>query len=522
MKNFKTTMLKNTCKSLRLNTNYFNIKSIQNINKYSFSSNDGVHKWGQNLQADVEQFKINSKTTIDYIVEKTKEIDSLPITKKLEPGFLDELIPQNAPEEGKRFEEVLKDIDEKIINNYTHYTHKNFHADVCLNSYPAVIGNFISDAFNTPGVSWVANPAGFELERIVLDWLAEEFNLPENFRKTESGCCVHLDSGESGAVIALAARTKKRLEYKNQDERFTYYYSTEANKAAKKSTYIAHAQAKEIPVVWDEVKQNFVMDVEILKKTIEQDIKDGLIPTMVYASMGNYNTTAMDDISAISSLCEKHKIWCHVDASVLGNVLMLEEKQKYLKGLEKANSIIIEGNKALPFGMDSGFFWVDEAKYVFKALNEDFVLYVQLFKDNQAEMTNYHFGTARATKSIRLWMVIKAFGMDGLKALLRKQIKHINLLELKLKGDGSRFKILTKAKLNTLTFTLKKKSNRELRDFITYINDSDKMLISLGELRTQSEKINYGRICLNDIYMKEERIDEIVGTLNKLYSEYFK
>ena len=503
-------------------------KNNSNSNSNTTTKSNSYYKWGKDLKSDVENFRIEAKKTIDFIAEKHRKLDNERISpSNLEPGFLDNIISDNPPENGKEFKDVLKDIDNNILNNFTFYNHKNFLADTCMNSYPAIIGNFIADAYNNPGVSWVANPAGFELERIVLDWLGDEFDLPENFKKTESGCCVHLDSGESAAVVALAARNKMRLKLndRSQDDKFCYYYSSQANSSHSKATYIANAKAREIPVVWNSDKRNYEMDFKVLKNKIEEDIKNNLYPTLVFASIGNYSTCAYDNIENIASLCKSNGIWMHVDASILGTKLLLEDsKSKYLKGLDKCNSIVIEGNKSLPFGLDSAFFWVDEAKYVFKALNEDFVLYVQFFKDNQAEMTNYHFGTARATKSIRLWMVIKSFGIEGLKNILRKQVNNLKLLELKLKNEENynKFKVLTMPLLNILTFTLRNKSNSELKKFVEYVNKEGKILISSGSVNTTSENLRFIKICLNDIYINEKKINNIVSILSMSYNEYFK
>ena len=489
-----------------------NRNKISSVNKL-FSS----FSWGKNLEDDVKEFKKTAKITIDYIAEKHKNINKMPITNHKEPGFLDKLIPNKMPDEGRDYEDVLKDIDKNIINNYTLYNHPGFFADTSMTSYPAIIGNFVSDAFNNPGVSWVANPAGFELERIVLEWMADEFALPEVFKKVEAGCCVHLEVGESAAVVALAARTKKRTEYKDQDEKFTYYYSSQANKAASKSIYIANGIKREIPVVWNESIKNYEMDVNALESQVKDDIKSGLIPTLIYTSLGNFSTTAYDNIERISNFSSKNKIWCHVDAGILGNLLMLKEKRElYSKGLSNVNSIVIEGNKALPFGLDSAFFYVDEAKYVFKALNEDFVLYVQFFKDNQAEMTNYHFGTARATKSIRLWMVIKSFGTDGLRQLLQKQIKMANLMEDKILKVPN-FKKFVKSNFNSVMFLLN--NNEEVDKFVDFVNKEGKLYITSGEIKEDSKK--FVKLCINDIYINESRVNEVVEILTSSYKNCF-
>lgn len=473
--------------------------------------------WGYNLDKDLEQFRVEARKTIDYIAEKHLNMHNNPIHKDHDKGFLDKVIPENPPTEPRDFGSVLKDIDQKIIKNYTQYSHPGFMADSNHTSYPAIIGSFISDAFNNPGVSWIANPAGFELERIILDYLAEEFKLPENFRREDSGCCVHLECGESANVSVLAARFKKRLEFPDQASKFTYYFSKESNPSIKKAVYIGGGICREINSIRTKDGSNFEIDFEQLKSMISQDTKEGLIPTFVCASLGNYSTIAVDNIPEISKFTKENKIWCHIDASILGNTLLLEDYRHYLSGLESANSIVIEGQKALPVGLDSAFYWVDEAKYVFKALNEDFVLYVQFFKDNQAEMTNYHFGTARATKSLRLWMVLKSYGMDGLRNLVRKQIDFSKKLEEKI-IKNSNFEVFCKSRFGAVLFRLKGKSDKEVVEFVERVNKDGKLYIAYDKVNSLEKNNHFCKLVINDLYINDQRVDEIAGILNRVYN----
>eukprot|EP00340_Litonotus_pictus_P011422 CAMPEP_0170538010 /NCGR_PEP_ID=MMETSP0209-20121228/103055_1 /TAXON_ID=665100 ORGANISM="Litonotus pictus, Strain P1" /NCGR_SAMPLE_ID=MMETSP0209 /ASSEMBLY_ACC=CAM_ASM_000301 /LENGTH=304 /DNA_ID=CAMNT_0010839621 /DNA_START=676 /DNA_END=1590 /DNA_ORIENTATION=+ len=300
----------------------------------------------------------------------------------------------------------------------------------------------------------------------------------------------------------------------------TYYYSKEANAEAKKAVHIADGQHREISVKWNEQLRNYEMDVEELVSTIKEDKKKGLVPTYIYTSLGNQSTCAVDNIQEICQIANENKIWCHVDASILGNTLLLEERRQYLKGLDKANSIVIEGQRGLPVGLDSAFFWVDETKYVFKSLNEEFVLYVQFYEDNQAEMTNYHFGTARATKSIRLWMVFQCYGIEGLRQLLRKQIQYGKIMEEKLLNT-EKFELFCSANFSTVTFRLKNMNNKKQSDFVKQVNIEGDIFIAEGKLKADTnnkEEIAYCRIMINDLYITEERVDEIVRVLENNYN----
>lgn len=505
----------------RLNQKHLPINQIKS--KITFTS---TFKWGSNLKTDVEEFNKQAKKTVDYIVNKHKNMENLqisPISHK--ENDLKATIQDKIPDEPTDYEKVLHNIDTNIISNYTFYNHPKFLAETSINSYPAIIGNLISDAFNNPGVSWVSNPAGFELERLVLEWMAKEFGLSSKFLSMEGGCCVHLEHGESGAVAALAARTKKRLmkEEGFDFSKMVYYFSSECNRGGRKSGYIANGVLREVDVVYNKSTCNYEMDYGKLEDLIRKDIENGLVPCMIYSSLGTVSTSGYDNIEELSRIALSYNIWHHVDASILGNALLLKENP-YIKGLDKVNSIVIDGNKALPFGLDSSFFYVDEAKYVFKALNEDFVLYVQFFQNNQSEMTNYHFGTARATKSIRLWMVIKAFGIEGLRQILRKHLSLCVVME-KYISESKEFEVFTKPNLNMITFRLRSKGNEDVEDYVDYVNSTGKMLISKGVVVLNKEKekkeIVYGRICFNDIYMNESSIKEIFELMVKCYKEKF-
>lgn len=495
--------------------------SVTNFSiKSNTTNNKAVFTWGEDFNADLDEFRKEAIKTVDYIADYHLNISSKNIHNKHDKNFLNNEIPSSAPNKPTSYDEVLKNIDEKIISKSTLYNHPGFMADSNLTSYPAILGNFISDAFNNPGVSWIANPAGFELERIILDFLADEFSLPKNFRKDDSGCCVHLECGESANVSVLAARYKKKIEYEGQASKFVYYYSKENSAILNKAVHIAGGIKREINAIFNKEKQNYEIDVQELIKTIENDKKEGLIPTFVSVSMGNHSTVAVDDIESISSYTSQNKIWCHVDASILGNTLLLKQNSFLLKGLDKANSIVVEGQKGLPVGIDSSFYWVDEAKYVFKALNEDFVLYVQFFKDNQAEMTNYHFGTARATKSLRIWMVIKSYGLNGLRALLQKQIDYAQLIESKLCTNNNNFNSFCKSVFGTVCFRINGFNDTQQKEFVQYVNDNGKLFITCDKIHSLDSNNEFCKLVINDLYIDEKRVDEIVAILNQSYNEF--
>lgn len=145
------------------------------------SINNSQHRWGLDHTNDLKEFRKVAKDTIDFIVETQLKLNEKPVTPILEPNFMDKLIQKEIPNQPTSFSEVLNEAHDKVLQNTTHWNHPGFLTWYpSMTQYPAILGNLISDCFNNPNVSWLSNPSGFELEKCVMNWLKEAFDLPPN------------------------------------------------------------------------------------------------------------------------------------------------------------------------------------------------------------------------------------------------------------------------------------------------------------------------------------------------------
>lgn len=123
---------------------------------------------------DGEEFKKRGKEMVDYIVKYLDTLGDRRVTPSVEPGYLRELLPDEAPFEPEPWDDIMADVETKIMPGVTHWQHPRFHAYFPSgNSYPSMLGDMLSDGIGCIGFSWAASPACTELETIVLDWLGK-------------------------------------------------------------------------------------------------------------------------------------------------------------------------------------------------------------------------------------------------------------------------------------------------------------------------------------------------------------
>lgn len=118
----------------------------------------------------------------------------LPTVK---PGYLRELIPEEAPEDGEKWEDIMKDIERVVMPGITHWHSPHFHAYYpTANSYPAIVADMLSGAIACIGFTWISSPACTELEVVMMDWLGKLLDLPSKFLASGS-------NGKGGGVIQV-------------------------------------------------------------------------------------------------------------------------------------------------------------------------------------------------------------------------------------------------------------------------------------------------------------------------------
>ncbi|KAJ6389924.1 hypothetical protein OIU77_024198, partial [Salix suchowensis] len=236
---------------------------------------------------DSEQLRENAHKMVDFIADYYKSIENFPVLSQVEPGYLRELLPDSAPNQPETLQNVLDDVQAKILPGVTHWQSPSYFAYYPSNSSVAgFLGEMLSAGINMVGFSWITSPAATELEMIVLDWLGKLLKLPEDFLSTgQGGGVIQGTASESVLVVLLAARDRVLTKLgKNALEKLVVYASDQTHSALQKACKIGGIHPENCKLLKTDSSTNYALSPGLLSKAISDDISTGLIPFFLCAT----------------------------------------------------------------------------------------------------------------------------------------------------------------------------------------------------------------------------------------------
>ncbi|XP_023024196.1 tyrosine decarboxylase 1 [Leptinotarsa decemlineata] len=412
---------------------------------------------------DVEEFRTRGKEMVDYICQYMTNLGNYRVTPDVEPGYLKELLPSQAPQEPEEWDTIMEDVEKKIMPGVTHWQHPQFHAYFPSgNSYPSILGDMLSDAIGCIGFSWAASPACTELETIVMDWMAKAIGLPDHFitsvKGSKGGGVIQTSASECVLVCMLAARNQaiqylKKNKPSAEDSEFlpqlVCYCSKEAHSCVEKAAKILLVRIRIL-----EPDENGSLKKNILKNAMEEDKSKGLFPFFVSTILGSTSSCSFDDLVEIGPVCRAEPCtWLHVDAAYAGNAFICPELKVFMKGIEHVDSFNLNTNKWFLTNYDCSCLWVKCRITLTSALIVD-PLYLQ--HANSDEAIDYrHWGIplSRRFRSLKLWFVIRKYGLSGIQKYIRNHIRLAKHFESLVRKDH-RFEVVNDVRLALVCFRL--------------------------------------------------------------------
>jgi len=406
-----------------------------------------------------EEFRRQGHALVDWIADYHSRIESFPVLSRVKPGEIRSKLPPNAPEQGEAFNQILGDIEHVILPGITHWQSPNFYAYFPANaSGPAILGDLLSAGLGVQGMLWSTSPACTEVETHVLDWLVPMLGLPEKFLSTSSGGGVIQDTASSASLCAvLAAReraTKFASNRKGGDGRLTAYCSSQTHSSVEKAIRIAGLGSDNLRQI--EVDEKFAMRPEALASQIERDIKAGLIPCFVCATVGTTSSNAIDPVRETARICREHNLWLHVDSAMSGTAALCPEFRFIHDGVEFADSYIFNPHKWMFTNCDCSVFYVADRKSLIQTLSV-----LPEYLRNQAtesgaviDYRDWHVPLGRRFRSLKLWFVIRHYGIEGLQHHIREHVRLAQQFAAWVRED-SRFEVAAPSLLNLVCFRLR-------------------------------------------------------------------
>ncbi|XP_060516895.1 aromatic-L-amino-acid decarboxylase-like [Cylas formicarius] len=395
---------------------------------------------------NVQEFKEFANASIDYLADYFENIRDRPVLSNVEPGYLSQALPKNAPNEPENWHNILNDIDKIIVPGLTHWHSPYFHAFFpTANSYPGIIGELFIAGLGTLTTNWESNPACVELETRVMDWLAKILGLPEYFQNMAEGPgggVIQNAASDSTLVGILAAKHRKLkqlqqagTELKEWEIRgkLVAYTSRESNSSVEKSGLLASIKMRLI-----QTDPAGSLRGKVLLETIQKDKNDGFIPFAVVATLGTTGTCAFDNLEEIGEICREERLWLHVDAAYAGTALACPEYRYIIKGIEYVDTFNFNPHKWMLVNADCSAMWFKNCSEV----EDAFKIKPTLGESHQLpELEHWQIPDCRRFRSLKLWFVIRSYGIEGIQKHVRHQVALAKHLEHLVKSD-ERFQII--------------------------------------------------------------------------------
>ncbi len=452
-----------------------------------------------------EEFRRYGHAVVDWIADYHSRIETFPVLSRVQPGEIRARLPAEPPVKGETFDQILADVERIILPGITHWQSPNFFAYFPANaSGPGILGDLLSSGLGVQGMLWSTSPACTELETHVLDWLVPMLGLPEKFLSTSAGGGVIQDTASSASLCALLAARERATQFasnrKGCDGRLVAYCSTQTHSSVEKAMKIAGLGSdnlRQIPVDGD-----FAMRPDALERQIAADVKAGLVPCFICATVGTTSSNAIDPVREIARIAAEHKLWLHVDAAMSGTAAVCPEFRFIHDGVELADSYTFNPHKWMFTNFDCNCFYVADRKHLIQTLS-----ILPEYLRNQAtesgaviDYRDWHIQLGRRFRSLKLWFVIRHYGVEGLQQHIREHLRLAQQFAGWVRGDA-RFELAAPAKLNLVCFRLRSgdRANQLLMDrlnssgdlYLTHTKLDGKLTLRLcvGQTNTQARHV---------------------------------
>ena len=373
---------------------------------------------------NAEEFRRFGHEVIDWVSNYLEHVAERPVLSQVKPGDLVAKLPSEPPAKGEAMQTILADVDRLIMPALTHWNHPSFFAYFSTSSSaPGIFGELLSAAFDVKAMLWRTSPAAIELEQVALDWLRQMMGLDSGFDG------IIYDTASVSSMHAIAA-ARESLNLRIREDGMSgradlpllrLYVSEQAHSSIEKAALTLGLGQRSVCKVATDAE--FRMDASQLRRAIEEDKRAGALPFCVVATVGTTSTSSIDPVPAIADICREHGIWLHVDAAYAGSAAILPELRHVLAGAERADSLVTNPHKWLFTPFDLSVLYsrrMDMLRRAFSLVPE----YLRTSDDEQVRNgMDYGIQLGRRFRALKLWMIIRYFGHEGLAARIREHCR---------------------------------------------------------------------------------------------------
>ena len=395
-----------------------------------------------------DEFKKLGYELIDFIAEYRQQLEQLPVQAQVQPGEIKALFESSPPQKAQGFEGIVGDL-EALQKGLTGWQSPNFYSWFPSNTpLHSVLADLVVTGWGNTGITWLASPALTEVEEVMTDWMRQMLGLPETFQGV-----IHDTASTATFVAMLCARERssnlsfERGGLQAEVQPLVVYSSAQSHSSVPKGVLLAGFGRENLGFV--ELDDNFDMRPDALEAAIQADIAAGKKPCAVIVAIGTTGTTAFDPLEAIVPIAQKYGLWAHVDAAMAGSAMILPEMRHLWAGIEQADSICLNPHKWLGVGFDCTLYYVRDPELLIRVMSTN-PSYLQSAADGRIKnYKDWGIQLGRRFRALKIWFALKAEGVEGLQARLRRDLENARWLEAQIHQTPG-WKILAPVRLQTL------------------------------------------------------------------------
>ena len=452
---------------------------------------------------DLDAFRRNGYALVDWLSDYLGGLGDMPVCGPAVPGEVRAKLPRRAPERPEAFGEVLADLDRVVAPGLAHWQHPGWLAYFPATSSPAsILGEFAAAGFGVVGMMWSTSPAATEIESHVLDWLVDLLGVPQQWKCTGPGGGVLQPGASSSTHTALVtARELSRKRTGAACDQMVAYASSQAHSSVEKGARIAgygHIRLLD-------TDSEFSMSPEGLAAAIAADRQAGLVPAFVCSTVGTTGTTAIDPVRRIGEIADTERIWHHVDAAYAGSAMICEEFRHYQDGVELADSYTFNPHKWLATNMGCSVMWVADRRPLIDALSV-----MPPYLSNEASVTgqvidyrDWQLQLGRPFSSLKLWFVLRSFGAEGLRKIIRSHVEWARWLAEQIESHRN-LELVAPAPFGLVSFA-HRDGCTATDTLAAKINDDGRFFLAGSEI----DKRRFIRVAIGSIWVTQAHIEAL-------------
>jgi aromatic-L-amino-acid decarboxylase len=379
---------------------------------------------------DIEEFRRLGHEVVDWIADYRARTTrgELPVMSRVAPGEVRAALPATPPAEPQPMDGILDDLTRLILPGCTHWQDPRFFAYFPSNSsLAAVLGDFLSTGLAQLGLNWQASPALTELEELTTDWLRQMVGLADGW----SG--VIQDTASTATLVALVCARERSTDHgaargglQASERPLVVYASSQSHSSVEKAALLAGFGRENVRIV--AVDDRYAMSAAALREAVAADRARGYSPCAIVATVGSTATTAVDPLEPLASVAREHGLWLHVDAAMAGSAMILPECRPLWQGIEAADSLVLNPHKWLGASFDCSTYYVRDPQHLVRVMSTN-PSYLRTAAD--AKVRNFRdwgIPLGRRFRALKLWLLIREQGVQGLQRRLRRDLEHARWL----------------------------------------------------------------------------------------------